>query len=95
MVDVMNEKPADGNYQNLPYICQSCFTMKVGRWPHPEGEQCPATQARDAAYIAKLEAERDAAIAQREYYERAGMPMLDMAEMARAMTNMFKKEDDE
>ncbi len=81
------------------YRCDYCHLTAMGEWPHPVGTGCPEAaldrnreqQRKDEAneaYIAKLNAERDASDAgrianeasaaawdaQREYYERQLSP---------------------
>lgn len=72
------------------YGCGRCYATAIGRLVHPAGEPCPLQVAQDKAYIAKLNAEREQAEAQRDYYIRAQMPALDMGEAMRAITGALK-----
>jgi hypothetical protein len=91
-------KPLEPDYNQMLYTCPRCYATTKGGWPHPPGAPCPQQVTADESYIAKLDAEREAAEAQRDYYERAGMPALDTGEAMRTMTKFFTREmgeDDE
>lgn len=85
--------------------CPRCGAVADAQWPHPLGQPCPLAfdehereQARrdlaNDSYVAKLEAERAAAEATRDYYERSQMPVYDMAEFARTMTKRLQEDDE-
>lgn len=80
------------DYNRTLYTCPRCFATTKGGWPHPVGAPCPQQVQGDTAYVATLEAQRLAAEAQRDYYERAQMPVLDTGEAMRTMTQFFSRE---
>jgi len=73
------------NGEPLAYTCQRCFAMGAGGPPHGWNNPCPQQLEADAAYIAKLDSER-------QYYDRAGFGANDMSSAMRQMGAFFQQE---
>lgn len=78
-------------------VCPLCGAQSLGAAPHGEGQPCPWRLRVDQAYMAKLEAETQAAITAAEANEAARMTSIrsgvNTAEAMEAVRKMIEGEE--